>query len=149
MPDKAIDLIDEASAKIRTEIDSMPTQLDSSLRKQMRLEIEETALKKESDDASKQRLQDLQKDLAQLREQNQALKSQYEHDRSLVSKVQEMRNKIESVKHEISQAERNYQLDKAAELKYGALPKLQSSLESLEAEQSSTNRQRISNRKSK
>ena len=78
----------------------------------------------------------MQKDLAQLREQNQALKSQYEHDRSLVSKVQEMRNKIESVKQEISQAERNYQLDKAAELKYGALPKLQSSLESLEAEQS-------------
>ena len=135
LPDKAIDLIDEASAKIRTEIDSMPTQLDASLRRQMRLEIEETALKKEKDVASKKRLEVLQKELAELKDKTTALKSQYERDRSLVTKVQEMRNQIESVKQEIAQAERNYELDKAGQLKYGTLPKLQQSLEEFELEQ--------------
>ena len=135
LPDKAIDLIDEASAKIRTEIDSMPTQLDASLRRQMRLEIEETALKKEKDAASQKRLEILQKELAELKDKTAALKSQYERDRSLVTKVQEMRNQIESVKQEIAQAERNYELDKAGQLKYGKLPKLQQSLEEFEIEQ--------------
>lgn len=133
LPDKAIDLIDEASAKIRTEIDSMPTQLDTSLRRQMRLEIEEAALKKEKDEASKKRLEALQKELAVLKEETTALKSQYERDRSLVSQVQTLRNEIESVKQEIAQAERDYKLDQAAELKYGKLPKLESSLEELES----------------
>ncbi len=135
LPDKAIDLVDEASAKIRTEIDSMPTQLDASLRRQMRLEIEETALKKEKDEASKRRLETLQKELIILKEETTSLKSQYERDRSLVNTLQTLRNTIESVKQEITQAERDYKLEKAAELKYGKLPKLEQSLDDLESQQ--------------
>ena len=136
LPDKAIDLIDEASAKIRTEIDSMPTQLDASLRKQMRLEIEEAALKKEKDEKSKDRLGSLQKELAELREKTGSLKAQYERDRALVTKVQDLRNDIENLNQEAAKAERNYELEKAAQLKYGSLPKLLKSLEELEQEQS-------------
>lgn len=135
LPDKAIDLIDEASAKIRTEIDSMPTELDASLRRQMRLEIEETALKKEKDEVSKKRLESLRKELSELKDKTTTLKVQYEHDRALVGKVQDLRKKIESANQEISQAERDYELDRAAQLKYGSLPKLQESLEKLEQEQ--------------
>ena len=135
LPDKAIDLVDEACAKIRTEIDSMPTQLDASLRRQMRLEIQETALKKEKDEASKRRLETLQKELVLLKEETTSLKFQYERDRSLVNTMQTLRNTIESVKQEITQAERDYKLEKAAELKYGKLPKLEQSLDDLETEQ--------------
>lgn len=138
LPDKAIDLVDEASAKIRTEIDSMPTQLDANLRRQMRLEIEETALKKEKDEASERRLEILQKELATLKEETTALKSQYERDRSVVNNVKTLRNMIESVKQEIAHAERDYKLEKAAELKYGKLPKLEKSLDDLETQQRQT-----------
>jgi len=124
LPDKAIDLVDEASAKIRTEIDSMPTELDAVQRKQMRLEIEEAALKKEKDGASKTRLEALQKELAEVRSAAMTLKSQYDNEKANLQKVSSIRSEIESVKGEIEKAERGYNLDKAAELRHGRLPGL-------------------------
>jgi ATP-dependent Clp protease ATP-binding subunit ClpB len=129
LPDKAIDLIDEAAAKLRTEIDSMPAELDESLRRQMQLEIEREALKKESDKASRQRLAKLEKELAELKTQSAALKAQWQADQEALKKQRDLRAQIEQVKQDIEQAERAYDLNKAAELKYGRLTALEKQLE--------------------
>ena len=134
LPDKAIDLIDEACATIRTEMDSMPTELDVISRKIVRLEIEETALKKESDTISKEHLEEIQKELSELREQFNAMKAAWENEKNDISAVQKLREEIESVNGQIEQAEREYDLNKAAELKYGRLPNLKKELETLEAQ---------------
>jgi ATP-dependent Clp protease ATP-binding subunit ClpB len=128
LPDKAIDLVDEACAKLRTEIDSVPTELDQAQRKVMRLEIEEAALKKEKDDASKQRLTDLQSELADMRHTAQALRARYETEKKSLQGVSELRQKIEDVKRAIESAERSYDLNKAAELRHGRLPQLTAEL---------------------
>jgi ATP-dependent Clp protease ATP-binding subunit ClpB len=125
LPDKAIDLVDEAAAKIRTELDSMPAALDLSHRKMMRLEIEEAALKKESDAGSKKRLGELQKELAEVREQHTLLRAQYEQDRRGLADIRSLRSELDQVKQEISAAERDYKLEHAAALKYGKLPELE------------------------
>ena len=129
LPDKAIDLVDEACALIKTELDSMPTELDELNRRVMQLEIEETALKKEDDRLSQERLADLQKELAELRSEFQNKKAQWDNEKKSVEKVQKLRENLESLKNEIQQAEQSYDLNKAAELKYGKLPQLQQQLE--------------------
>ena len=129
LPDKAIDLVDEACALIKTELDSMPTELDELNRRVMQLEIEETALKKEDDRLSQERLADLQKELAELRSEFQNKKAQWDNQKKSVEKVQKLREDLESLKNEIQQAEQSYDLNKAAELKYGKLPQLQQQLE--------------------
>ncbi|MBM3334522.1 AAA family ATPase, partial [Candidatus Sumerlaeota bacterium] len=121
LPDKAIDLVDEACAMIRTEIDSMPAELDEVARRVMQLEIEEAALKKEKDKATRERLEALQKELADLKAKADAMRAQWEAEKELIHKVQQLRGKIETVRHEIEQAERAYDLNRAAELKYGKL----------------------------
>ena len=128
LPDKAIDLIDEACALIKTEMESMPTELDEISHKIMQFEIEETALKKEKDEFSKKRLQDIQKEKADLTDKLNALKAKWESEKEAISKVQKLREEIESVNAEIEKAERNYELNRAAELKYGKLPGLQEQL---------------------
>ena len=133
LPDKAIDLVDEACAMIKTELDSMPAELDEQNRKIMQLEIEETALKKETDHLSKDRLAALQKELAELRDDFNAKKAQWQNEKGAVDKVSKLREKIESTKNEIKTAQQNYDLEKAAELQYGVLPNLQKELESEEA----------------
>ncbi len=133
LPDKAIDLVDEACAMIRTEIDSMPAELDGVSRRIMQLEIEQAALKKESDEGSRRRLETLEEELAHQREQFNAMKARWENEKSAISKVQKLREEIEQVNAEIAQAERAYDLGKAAELKYGRLPQLQSQLAEEEA----------------
>ncbi|MGN1386933.1 MAG: ATP-dependent chaperone ClpB [Bacillus sp. (in: firmicutes)] len=132
LPDKAIDLVDEACAMIRTEIDSMPTELDELTRKVMQLEIEEAALKKENDEPSKKRLAALQEELANLKESANNMRSQWELEKSGLQKVQEKREALEKLKREIEDAENNYDLNKAAELKYGKLPQLEKELKELE-----------------
>ena len=132
LPDKAIDLVDEACAMIRTEIDSMPTELDELTRKVMQLEIEEAALKKENDEPSQKRLQTLQEELANLRESANNMRSQWELEKSGLQKVQETREALEKLKRDIEEAENNYDLNKAAELKYGKLPQLEKELKELE-----------------
>ncbi len=132
LPDKAIDLVDEACAMIRTEIDSMPAELDELTRRVMRLEIEEVSLAKESDQASKARLEDLRKELADLRAQADALRAQWEAERQALRRVQALREQIEQVRQEAEQAERDYDLNKAAELRLGMLPELQRRLEAEE-----------------
>ena len=129
LPDKAIDLVDEACASIKTELDSMPVELDELNRKVMQLEIEETALKKESDKLSKERLEALQEELAELRDDLNNKKAKWENEKHAVAKVSELREKIEDVKKEISLAQQKYDLEKAAELQYGTLPKLEEELE--------------------
>mgnify|MGYP001031397373 FL=1 len=129
LPDKAIDLVDEACALIKTELDSMPTELDELNRRVMQLEIEETALKKEDDRLSQERLADLQKELAELRSEFQNKKAQWDNEKKSVEKVQKLREDLECLKNEIQQAEQSYDLNKAAELKYGKLPQLQQQLE--------------------
>ena len=129
LPDKAIDLVDEACALIKTELDSMPTELDELNRRVMQLEIEETALKKEDDRLSQERLADLQQELAELRSEFQNKKAQWDNEKKSVEKVQKLREDLESLKNEIQQAEQSYDLNKAAELKYGKLPQLQQQLE--------------------
>ncbi len=124
LPDKAIDLVDEACAVIRTEIDSMPAELDELTRRVMRLEIEEAALAKEDDEASRQRLDDLRRELADLRAQADALRAQWESERHALRRVQALREEIEQVRQDADIAERNYDLDKAAELRLGRLPEL-------------------------
>ncbi len=121
LPDKAIDLIDEAAAKLRTEIDSMPAELDESLRRQMQLEIEREALKKESDQPSKERLEKIEKELGNLKTQSASLQAQWQADQQTLKAQRDIRARIEAVKQEIEQAERAYDLNKAAELKYGKL----------------------------
>ena len=133
LPDKAIDLVDEACAMIKTELDSMPAELDEHNRKIMQLEIEETALKKETDHLSQDRLAALQKELAELRDDFNAKKAQWQNEKGAVDKVSKLREKIESTKNEIKTAQQNYDLEKAAELQYGVLPNLKKELESEEA----------------
>ncbi len=133
LPDKAIDLIDEACAMIRTEINSRPSELDSVSRKVVRLEIEEAALKKEKDEASAARLAELQKELSNLKDQQKELTARYNSEKKRLSEVQQLRQKIEAVKHDIETAERQYDLNKAAELQHGVLPQLQKDLKEKEA----------------
>ena len=132
LPDKAIDLIDEACAMIRTEIDSMPTELDEISRKIMQNEIAEAALKRETDQLSKARLEEVQKELAQQREQFNEMKARWDNEKGAIVKVQNLRAEIESVNAQIERAENAYDLNKAAELKYGRLPALQKELEAAE-----------------
>ena len=132
LPDKAIDLVDEACALIRTEMDSMPTELDVISRRIIQHEIEEAALKKETDALSKERLATLQEELAKLRSQFETLRAQWEKEKSSIGRVQKLREQIEAVSADIERAQREYDLNKAAELKYGRLPQLQKELEELE-----------------
>ena len=128
LPDKAIDLVDEACATIRTEMDSMPQELDDVRRRIMQHEIEEAALKKEDDSLSRERLSVIQKELADMREQFNAMKARWENEKNSIGKVQKLREEIEHMGGEIAEAERNYDLNRAAELKYGKLPQLQKEL---------------------
>ncbi|HJE93385.1 ATP-dependent chaperone ClpB [Anaerotignum lactatifermentans] len=134
LPDKAIDLVDEACAMIRTEMDSMPTELDVIQRKIIQHEIEEAALKKEDDKLSKEHLEEIQKELAEMRDQFATLKAKWENEKDAIGVVQKLREQIEDVNAEIEAAERKYDLNKAAELKYGKLPQLQKELEEKERE---------------
>ena len=129
LPDKAIDLVDEACALIKTELDSMPSELDEQRRKIMQLEIEESALKKETDNLSKERLETLQKELAELRDTFNTQKAQWDNEKHSVEKLQKLREQIENVNKQIQKAKQNYDLEKAAQLQYGELPKLQQQLE--------------------
>lgn len=129
LPDKAIDLMDEAAARIRTEIDSMPAELDEISRKIMQLEIEKQALAKESDAGSKARLANLEKELSQLKDESNTMRAQWEGEKKAISEVKVIKQQIESVKHDIEDAERNYDLEKLAQLKYGTLPDLEKKLE--------------------
>ena len=132
LPDKAIDLVDEACALIKTELDSMPTELDDVKRRIMQMEIEEAALKKEDDRLSKERLFNLQKELAELREEFSVEKAKWDNEKASVERVQKLREELEEVNQEIAMAERNYDLNKAAELKYGKLPEIKKQLEAEE-----------------
>ena len=129
LPDKAIDLIDEACAMIKTEMESMPTELDEVSRKIMQLEIEETALSKEKDEISKQRLADIQKEKSELKTKFDGMKAKWENEKAAIGKVQKLREEIEQTNAQIEQAERNYDLNKVAELRYGKLPELQKELQ--------------------
>ncbi len=128
LPDKAIDLVDEACALIKTELDSLPTELDELQRKIMQMEIEEAALKKETDKLSQDRLENLQKELADYRDDFNARKAQWDNEKVTVERLQKMREQIEEMNNQIQMAQRNYDLEKAAELQYGELPKLQQQL---------------------
>ena len=139
LPDKAIDLVDEACAMIKTELDSLPADLDEVQRKIMQLEIEEAALKKETDRLSVERLENLQKELAELREEFKSKKASWDQEKSAVERVSKLMEEIESLNNEIQIAQRNYDLNKAAELQYGKLPELQRQLE--EAEESAKKRE--------
>lgn len=137
LPDKAIDLLDEACASIRTEIDSVPAELDEVMRKTMRLEIEETALKHEKDAASQERLKALQQELADVREQRDSMQAQWDSEKSSLSQLQRLREKIDHVRLDIEAAERAYDLNKVAELRHGTLPSLEKELAALEANEAS------------
>ena len=143
LPDKAIDLVDEAAAKLRTEIDSMPSELDEMMRRVMQLEIEREALKKEKDSASKERLAKLEKELANLKAEADALKAQWQTEKEAVQKLRKLREQIEQTKLEIEQAERRYDLNKVAELRYGKLFQLEKDLKEAEAELSKKGTQLI------
>jgi ATP-dependent Clp protease ATP-binding subunit ClpB len=132
LPDKAIDLVDEACAMLRTEIDSMPAELDELTRRVMRLEIEEAALAKETDQQSKRRLEELRKELADLRAEADAMRAQWEAERQALRRVQELREELERVRHDAELAERSYDLNRAAELRYGTLAELERRLEAEE-----------------
>ena len=149
LPDKAIDLIDEACAQIRTEMDSMPTELDAVSRRIIQLEIEEAALKKEEDQLSRARLADLQKELAELRESFNAKKAQWENEKEAIGHVQQLREQLEDLNRQIEDAEQRYDLEKAAELKYGRRPALERQLaaeeaKAAEAKESTILRDRVS-----
>lgn len=133
LPDKAIDLVDEACAMIKTELDSMPTELDELRRKVMQMEIEEAALKKETDNLSRERLEELHKELAELKDEYNNKKAQWENEKNSVNKLQELREQVEQVKKDIQIAQSQYDLEKTAELQYGKLPQLQKQLEAEEA----------------
>ncbi|MGH9656115.1 MAG: AAA family ATPase, partial [Bryobacteraceae bacterium] len=133
LPDKAIDLVDEAAAKLRTEIDSMPQELDEMLRRSMQLEIERSALKKEKDEASKERLARIEKELAELKTQSSALQAQWQTEKEGVQRVRTLREQTDEIKNQIAQAERAYDLNKAAELKYGRLAELERQLQAEQA----------------
>ena len=132
LPDKAIDLIDEACSLIKTEMESMPTELDDVSRKIMQLEIEEAALSKEKDEFSKKRLDDIKKEKAELKTKFDGMKAKWDNEKQAISEVQKLREQIESINAEIEQAERNYDLNKVAELRYGKLPELQKDLKEKE-----------------
>ena len=132
LPDKAIDLVDEACALIKTELNSMPTELDEMNRRIMQMEIEETALKKEEDHLSKDRLEDLQEDLAELRDEFNTRKAQWDNEKNAVERVQQLREEMEKLNSEIQIAQQNYDLNKAAELQYGKKPELQKQLDAEE-----------------
>ena len=140
LPDKAIDLVDEACAMIKTELDSMPVEVDEITRKIMQLEIEETALKKEEDNLSKQRLAYLQAELAELKDQANSLKAKWENEKAAVEKIRTLKEEMEQVKADIQAAQRNYDLNKAAELQYGKLPAIQKEL--AEAESTASDKER-------
>ncbi len=140
LPDKAIDLVDEACAMIKTELDSMPAEVDEITRKIMQLEIEEAALKKEEDHLSKQRLTDIQSELAELKDKANNLKAKWENEKAGVEKIRNLKEEIEKIKNDIQVAQRNYDLNKAAELQYGKLPAAQKELEL--AEQSASEKER-------
>ena len=129
LPDKAIDLMDEAAAKIRMEIDSMPVELDEISRKIMQLEIEKQALSKEDDKASIKRLETLEGELAELKDEEKVLKAQWNNEKEAITKVKETKEKIEEIRHQMDEAERNYDLETLAKLKYGSLPELEEKLE--------------------
>ncbi|MBQ2785686.1 MAG: ATP-dependent chaperone ClpB [Oscillospiraceae bacterium] len=141
LPDKAIDLVDEACAQIRTEMDSMPTELDAVSRRIIQMEIEEAALKKEEDELSKERLSRLQKELAEERDGFNSLKAQWENEKSGIERLQQLRERIEELNRQIEKAEQQYDLEKAAELKYGRLPEVQKAL-AVEEEKAQTAKQR-------
>ncbi|MBT2659877.1 ATP-dependent chaperone ClpB [Bacillus sp. ISL-45] len=143
LPDKAIDLVDEACAMIRTEIDSMPTELDEVTRRVMQLEIEEAALTKEKDDASRERLETLRKELANLREKANAMKSRWQKEKEGIQKVQEQRELLEKLRRELEKAENDYDLNKAAELRHGRIPSLEKELKELELEVSQNEGERL------
>ncbi len=134
LPDKAIDLVDEACAMIRTEIDSMPSELDEVTRRVMQLEIEEAALRKESDEASKVRLENLQKDLAEQKEKAHEMKAKWQLEKEGIQKVQEKREQLEKMRRELEKAENEYDLNKAAELRHGKIPVLEKELKAIELE---------------
>lgn len=138
LPDKAIDLVDEACAMIRTEMDSMPTELDIIQRKIIQLEIEEAALKKEKDALTKEHLKEIQKELAELREKFGSLKAKWDNEKASIGKVQKLREQLEQLNAQIERAEQDYDLNRAAELKYGKLPQLQKQLEDQEKSASET-----------
>ncbi|MDL2281016.1 ATP-dependent chaperone ClpB [Selenomonadales bacterium OttesenSCG-928-I06] len=139
LPDKAIDLMDEAAAKLRTEIDSMPSEMDEALRKVMQLEIEEQALKKETDASSQEKLKNIQDQLKTLKEHSDSLKKQWEAEKSGIQKIRDLKQELENVRTEMEAAERDYDLNRLAELKYGKLPELEKQLEYQE-EHLTTNR---------
>ncbi len=143
LPDKAIDLVDEACAMIKTEMNSLPSELDEVQRKIMQMEIEEAALKKEDDRLSQERLEELQKELAELREEFKARKAKWENEKASVEKVSKLREEIESVNSEIQIAQRNYDLNKAAELQYGRLPELKKQLQEEEERVSKEDRSMV------
>ena len=132
LPDKAIDLVDEACANIKVEMNSMPTELDQVMRRLMQLEIEEAALKKETDDASKKRLENLQEELANLREEVNSMKMQWETEKEEVNAISNKRAELERVRHELEDAENNYELERAAVLRHGTIPQLEKELKELE-----------------
>ncbi len=138
LPDKAIDLVDEACAMVRTEIDSMPAELDEATRRVMQLEIEEAALKKEKDPASKKRLAALRKELADLKERADAMRAQWESEKEAIGRVQALRTAIDQTRHRIEEAQRSYDLDQAAELQHGRLPELERRLHEEEARMAET-----------
>ncbi|TXK91012.1 AAA domain-containing protein, partial [Parageobacillus sp. SY1] len=132
LPDKAIDLVDEACATIRTEMDSMPSELDEVMRRVMQLEIEEAALRKETDEASKERLEALTKELADLREKANSMKAQWQQEKEAIQRVRDVREALEKAKRELEEAENEYDLNKAAELRHGRIPQLEKQLKQLE-----------------
>ena len=143
LPDKAIDLMDEAASKIRTEIDSMPEELDQISRKIMQLEIEKQALGKEDDNASKKRMAALEEELAQLKSESDSMRAQWENEKKVITRVKEIKQEIENVRQEIEDAERNYDLEKLAQLKYGTLPEKEKELEEAKAKADAAEENRI------
>jgi len=139
LPDKAIDLVDEACAMIRTEMDSMPSELDEVMRRVMQLEIEEAALKKETDEASQQRLATLTKELADLREKANSMKAKWQQEKEAIQQVHNVRAALEKAKRELEEAENEYDLNKAAELRHGRIPQLEKQLKQLEQEMNKAN----------
>jgi ATP-dependent Clp protease ATP-binding subunit ClpB len=140
LPDKAIDLVDEAAARLRTEIDSMPTELDESRRRMLQLQIEEQALSKEEDKQSADRLEKIREELARMKSENDALMKRWQEEKAGIAKVRQVKKEIDQVKKEMEKAEHDYDLNKLAELKYGRLPALQKELQKLEDEEHSENR---------
>ncbi|MDD6879986.1 MAG: ATP-dependent chaperone ClpB [Firmicutes bacterium] len=143
LPDKAIDLMDEAAARIRTEIDSLPQELDETSRKIMQLEIEKQALSKETDKGSKARLEALEKELSELREEDALMRAQWENEKKGISELKELKQQIEDVKHQIEDAERKYDLERLAQLKYGTLAQLEKKLEEEKSKAADSNEERL------